>query len=86
MAEATKETILIVEDEAPAAEALQITLEREGFDVLIAGDGEEGLKMALENHPDMILADLKMPKKDGLQMIKELRDIRLYHIVGYPSM
>jgi len=69
----TKPTILLVEDEAPAALALGKVLEDEGFTVITAGDGEAGLKAALEKHPDVTLADLKMPKMDGLTMIKEIR-------------
>lgn len=69
----TKRTILLVEDEAPAALVLGNALEQAGYAVKKAGDGEEGLKMALSDHPDMILADLKMPKMGGMDMIKEIR-------------
>lgn len=65
--------ILIVEDEVPTALALGDKLEHEGFTVLKAGNGKEGLDMALREHPDLILADLKMPEMGGLEMIGELR-------------
>ncbi len=70
----TKHTVLLVEDEAPAALALSQVLKDEGFEVMTAGDGEEGLNIALEKHPDVILADLKMPKMGGLAMIHKLRE------------
>ncbi len=68
-----KKKILIVEDEAPLAIALGNTLEQEGYTVLTAHDGEEGVRMALANHPDLILADLKLPKIGGIDMIKQIR-------------
>lgn len=66
-------TVLLVEDEAPAAQALSSELKKEGFDVLLAADGEQGLSIALEKHPDVILADLKLPKMMGMDMIREIR-------------
>lgn len=67
------QTVLVVEDEAATRLALSDVMKAEGFEVLTAEDGEEGLKLALEKHPDIILADLKMPKMTGLQMLTELR-------------
>lgn len=67
------QTVLVVEDEAATRLALSDVMKAEGFEVLTAEDGEEGLKLALEKHPDIILADLKMPKMTGLQMLGELR-------------
>ncbi len=66
-------TILIIEDEAIMSEALEDKLAREGFSVLVAKDGKEGLKMALKKRPDLILLDIILPKMDGLAMLKELR-------------
>lgn len=68
-----KKKILIVEDETPLALALGNTLEQEGFEVLKATDGDMGLRMSLETHPDIILADLKLPKMSGIEMITALR-------------
>jgi len=45
-----------------------------GFEAVSVGDGEDGLKKALEVHPDVILLDLVMPKMDGLEMLKKLRE------------
>lgn len=71
--EPIKQTILIIEDDLPALTALSDKLTREGFDILVAKDGEEGLMMAEKNHPDLILLDILMPKMDGLTLMKKLR-------------
>jgi len=69
----TKKTILIVEDEPSYQHTLAEKLGTEGFDVLTAKNGEDGLAAALEKHPDLILLDLQMPKMDGIEMAKNLR-------------
>jgi len=74
MTTSQKKTILIVEDEKPLAEALVDKFVSEGFDMLVASDGEEGLDVALKNHPDLILLDIVMPKMDGMTMMKKLRE------------
>jgi CheY-like chemotaxis protein len=66
-------TILIVEDEAPTMLALSEKLDHEGYNVLKAVDGKEGLEMALDKHPNLILADLKLPEMDGMEMIRRIR-------------
>lgn len=66
-------TILIVEDEKPAAKVLQEKFSTEGFETLVAEDGVEGLRISLEKKPDLILLDILMPKMDGLAMMQELR-------------
>ena len=66
--------VLVVEDETPLRDALESKFELDGFSVTVAQDGEEGLKLALKNHPDMILLDIIMPKMDGLTMLKQLRE------------
>lgn len=65
--------ILIVEDELALLYALASQFDKKEFKVLQAVDGEEGLKSALDHHPDLILLDLLMPKMDGMSMLKELR-------------
>ena len=65
--------ILIVEDEIVVALPLLDTLKKEGFNVIKAKDGEEGLAVALKDRPDLILLDILMPKMDGLTMMKKLR-------------
>jgi len=69
-----KKSILIVEDEKPLRDLLMTEMKREGIETFGAGDGEEGLAMAIKEHPDLLLVDILMPKKDGLEMIKALRE------------
>jgi DNA-binding response OmpR family regulator len=69
----TEKTILIVEDDIPVLKVLHDKFTREGYRVLQARDGEDGLKTALNEHPDLILLDIIIPKMDGLTMMKKLR-------------
>ncbi len=69
-----KRTILIVEDEAALLEVLSNKLTREGFLVIKAKDGVEGLKLAQKNVPHLILLDIVMPSMDGVSMLKKLRE------------
>ncbi len=68
-----KEKILIVEDEKELISGLKLNLEIEGYEVISAQDGEEGLGRALRDAPDLILLDIMLPKKDGLDVCRELR-------------
>lgn len=65
--------ILIVEDEEGLRDILAEELEQEGVKVLHAADGQEGLDLALQEHPNLILLDLLMPNVDGLTMLENLR-------------
>ncbi len=65
--------ILIVDDDNLARKSLNITLAEAGFTVLEAEDGAKGLATALAEHPDIILTDVHMPEKDGLEMVSDLR-------------
>jgi DNA-binding response OmpR family regulator len=65
--------ILVVEDELPMRTVLRDCLERNGYRVLTAADGEAGLTTALREKPDLILLDIMMPKLDGLAVCSELR-------------
>lgn len=69
-----KQKILIVEDDEAIRQSISIGLSRSGFEVIEAADGEEGLSSALKAHPDLILLDLRMPKKTGQEMLDELRE------------
>ena len=66
--------ILIAEDEEILREVLVDRIKQGGFLTLEAVDGEEGLKMALSEHPDLILLDILMPKVDGITVLKKLRE------------
>ena len=65
--------ILIVEDDRQLRRALAVKLASEGFSVLEAVDGHEGLSIAMSEHPHLILLDLMLPKMDGMTVLEELR-------------
>ena len=67
--------ILIVDDEEDIQKLLKIRLEQEGFIVLIAGDGEEGIRLSELEMPDLIILDIMMPNIDGYSCLKEIRRI-----------
>lgn len=71
--ERNKQIILIVEDDIPVRMILVNKLTREGYNILQAKDGEEGLTVAIKEHPNIILLDIIMPKLDGLSMMEKLR-------------
>jgi len=66
--------ILVVEDDVPLRNVISNKLEREGFAVLEARNGQEGLETALSTHPELILLDIIMPVMDGMTMLKKLRE------------
>jgi len=68
-----KKTILVVDDEKDLRDALSTVLIDEGFEVLTAEDGREGVSSAFRHHPDLILLDVVMPNLGGLEALKELR-------------
>ena len=65
--------VLIVEDEEGILEGLEHNFRYEGFDVLTAKNGVEGLKLALKQKPDVVVLDIMLPEKDGFTVLKELR-------------
>jgi DNA-binding response OmpR family regulator len=65
--------ILLVEDEAPAAQMVQFYLEREGFRVLIAGDGPAGEASFQQTKPDLAILDVMLPGFDGLELCRRMR-------------
>jgi two-component system phosphate regulon response regulator PhoB len=68
-----KPRVLIVEDEAALVTLLRYNLEREGFDVGEAGDGEEALVSVAEHQPDLVLLDWMLPKMSGIEVCRQLR-------------
>ncbi len=67
------ERILLIEDDSDISELVQYNLEREGYKVVAAADGELGLNQAMQTKPDLILLDLMLPGLDGLSVCKKLR-------------
>jgi two-component system KDP operon response regulator KdpE len=65
--------VLVVDDEPQIRRALGVNLKARGYDVDLAGSGEEGLSMAASRHPDVVLLDLGLPGIDGLEVIRGLR-------------
>ena len=71
-------TILIVDDSESIREVVSFTLENEGFNVLIAVDGKDALKFLDGKEIDLIITDLHMPEMDGIELIKEVRQMSTY--------
>ena len=70
---AGSKNILFIEDDKPIAEMYSRVLEREGYHVDFAYNGEEGLQKAGAKHYDLILLDIMMPEKTGIEVLQELR-------------
>lgn len=68
-----KPKVLVVEDERPIAEIIKYNLEKEGYSVNVAANGQDALDMAIRQMPDLIILDVMLPKLDGFQVCKELR-------------
>jgi two-component system, OmpR family, response regulator VicR len=68
--------ILVVDDEKPIVEILQYNLEKEGYKVSTAFDGEEALRKVEVENPDLIVLDIMLPKKDGFTVCREIRSSR----------
>jgi two-component system response regulator VicR len=68
-----REKILVVDDERPIADILKFSLEKEGYEVICAFDGEEAINKAILEEPDLILLDIMLPKKDGMEVCRYVR-------------
>lgn len=68
-----KGTILVIDDEKDLIELVRYNLEKEGFDVIAATDGQAGLEVVKKHRPDLVVLDLMMPGLDGLQVCQRLR-------------
>ena len=66
--------VLIVDDESNIVNIIAFNLKKEGYTVFSAGDGEEGVRLANEENPDLILMDIMMPKMDGYEACKKIRE------------
>ena len=66
-------TILIVEDEHAVARGIQYALQQEGYDVAVARSGEEGLEIAVDQAPDLVVLDVRLPGIDGFEVLRRVR-------------
>ncbi|PIY97035.1 MAG: response regulator [Candidatus Kerfeldbacteria bacterium CG_4_10_14_0_8_um_filter_42_10] len=69
----SKQKILLIEDDKMLLEMYSSKFNREGYDIVTAENGSDGLKLAKENKPDLILLDIILPKLDGFATLKEIR-------------
>ena len=77
----TDTKILVVDDDPNVCSLLKMYFENEGYDVKIAGDGVEGISYFKMFEPDLVLLDITMPKKDGWQVCREIREISAKPII-----
>ncbi|WP_047980150.1 response regulator YycF [Ornithinibacillus contaminans] len=73
--------ILVVDDEQPIADILKFNLEKEGYEVICAYDGDEAIKLAETEKPDLILLDIMLPNKDGNEVCREIRKTQTMPII-----
>lgn len=73
MPSGSEKTILVIEDDRNTANLITVYLKREGFRPLTSADGEAGLELALEQRPDLVILDLMLPKLDGWEVCRRLR-------------
>jgi len=74
-AERQSKTILVVDDEPRIAEAVTMNLELDGYQVLVASDGQEALRKITEELPDLVILDVMMPDMDGFETLRRIREI-----------
>lgn len=67
-------TILVVDDDPVILQLLQVSFEMDGFAVLTAADGAEGVAMARRERPDVVVSDVMMPRMSGLELLAELKN------------
>jgi two-component system response regulator VicR len=73
--------VLVIEDEKSISDIVKLNLQKEGYEVITAYDGEEGLNKALNLNPDLILLDVMLPKKDGFSVLRALRAVNKIPII-----
>ncbi len=70
----TKKVVLVVDDVQEIIDVMVTVLEREGIEAIVATSGKEGIAMAKEHKPDLILLDFKMPEMDGAETLAHLKE------------
>lgn len=87
-----KEKLLVVDDDQDFSQLLEFDLKKQGYEIVLAGNGEEGLVKALSENPALIMLDIKMPKMDGYTFVRRLKknpvtkDIPLIVLTSYEPM
>jgi len=82
MSEETKKKVLIAEDEQTLLKTIEFTLKDKGYETIVATDGEEAFDLIKKHKPDVVLLDILMPRKSGLDVLKEMKaDSELSDIV-----
>jgi DNA-binding response OmpR family regulator len=66
-------TVLVIDDDPVIVKLLRVNFELEGFNVISAGDGQEGLDAARRQRPDVVISDIMMPKMNGLELVSTLK-------------
>ncbi len=77
----TSATILIIDDDTSVRKVAKMRLEREGYRVVSAADGDEGLQLAQTEHPQLILLDILMPRMDGREVLRRLKSDPATHAI-----
>ncbi|MBY7145130.1 response regulator transcription factor [Virgibacillus sp. NKC19-3] len=73
--------VLVVDDEQPIADILKFNLEKEGYEVVLAYDGDEAISLAESENPDLILLDIMLPGRDGNEVCREIRKTKSMPII-----
>lgn len=73
--------ILVVDDEQPIADILQFNLEKEGYEVIVAHDGDTAIELVESENPDLVLLDIMLPNKDGNEVLKEIRKTKSMPVI-----
>lgn len=75
------ERILVVDDEAATRRLMEQTLKKQGYEILTASNGDEGLKKVMDENPDIVLLDIQLPGMDGINVLQKIREINKDSIV-----
>ena len=86
---ADKKKLLIVEDDENQRRLYEITFERDGYDVVVAADGTEAIEKARSDKPDLIVMDIRMPRRDGIDAMQKIlgedKHVPIIINTAYPS-
>ena len=78
--------ILVIDDDAHITRVLELKLKKQGYEIITAGNGKEGLKLIESDHPQVVITDIVMPEREGLEVITSIRknfpDMKVIAISG----